>query len=247
MLQLWGGPCTRATKDIDLLGRTTVSVDELVDILRSCIAVEVDDDGLRFDEATVKGEAIRLGAEYDGVRIRCTAKLGNARVIVQVDVGFGDIVIPRAQELVYPTLLEFDAPRLLGYTPESCVAEKFQAMVALDMANTRLKDFLDIWILSEGHEFSGGVLAEAIEATFHRRKTALPLSTPLALTEIFYSAPSKQAQWTAYPRKNRILGQIPKFEQVVTQIQAFVMPVVEALVAGNQSSASWPKGGPWRV
>jgi hypothetical protein len=108
------------------------------------------------------------------------------------------VVTPGEQNVEYPTLLDFDTPRLLGYTPETYIAEKFQALVSLDMANTRLKDFLDIWILAQVREFSGATLAKAIDATFRRRQTPLPGSTPVALTPPFHSAPAKQAQWRAY-------------------------------------------------
>ena len=141
------------------------------------------------------GEEIRLAANYDGVRIRCAGRLGNARVALQIDVGFGDVVTPGAQRIEYPTLLDFDAPRLLGYTPETAIAEKLEAMVVLDMANTRMKDFLDIWTLARGRAFSGELLAQAIDATFRRRRTALPAATPVALTAPFHSASAKQAQW----------------------------------------------------
>lgn len=165
MLQLWGGPLTRSTKDIDLLNRTTADVEALVATVRDCVAVEVADDGIRFDPDSVSGEEIRLAAHYDGVRVRLRAFLGNARVSLQVDVGFGDVVTPAAQHLDYPSLLGFERPRLLGYTPETTIAEKLHAMVALDMANTRMKDFLDLWVLARGRSFSGSVLAQAIHGT----------------------------------------------------------------------------------
>ena len=245
MLQFWGGPLARATKNIDLLGRSMLPVAELVEVVRGFVAIAVDDDGLSFDPAQVTGEEIRLAAHYDGVRIRCAARLGNARVTIQVDVGFGDVVTPGAQEIEYPTLLDFEAPRLLGYTPETAVAEKLEAMVVLDMANSRMKDFLDIWILAQGRPFAGEVLAQAIEATFRRRRTALPESTPLALTPAFHSAAAKQAQWRGYLRKGRIQGVVPDLDGVAAHIESFVLPVVAALAAGHAFTRRWPPGGPW--
>ena len=245
MLQFWGGPLSRATKDIDLLGRSTATVEELVDVIRGCVTVPVDDDGLRFDTASVTGEDIRLAAHYQGVRIRCRASLGNARVSLQVDIGFGDVVTPDFQRIEYPTLLEFEAPRLLGYTPESVIAEKFEAMVVLDTANTRMKDFLDVWVLCQGREYSGEVLAQAIEATFRRRRTPLPGTTPVAFTPTFYSAEVKQAQWRAYLRKGRVQGAVPGLDEVVPRLKAFVMPVVSAVVNGEAFVRHWPPGGPW--
>ena len=245
MLQFWSGPLYRSTKDIDLLGRETKSVLELVEIIKDCISVDVQDDGILFDATSVIGEEIRLAALYDGVRLRCSGQLGTARIGLQVDVGFGDVVVPGEQSIDYPTLLGFNAPRLLGYTPESCIAEKFQALVALDMANTRMKDFLDIWMLAQAREFSGILLGRAIEATFRRRRTPLPKATPVALTSAFYSLPAKQAQWLAYIRKGRILGSAPTFDTVSTKIRTFILPVVEALNAGSIFNKQWNTGGLW--
>lgn len=244
MLQLWGGPVTRSTKDIDLLGKTTDSVDEVVGVMRACCDVEVVDDGIAFDAQSIEGEEIRLDAIYDGVRVRGRCTLDGAQVTFQVDVGFGDVITPGAVAVTYPTLLDFAGPRLLGYTPETVVAEKLQAMVALDMANTRLKDFLDVWVLAQGRDFDGAVLAEAIRATFERRQTPLPEMTPIALTPAFHSAAAKQAQWIAYTRKARVQGDVPGLDGVAEHIASFVMPVFGALVAGS-GHGRWPAGGPW--
>lgn len=245
MLQFWGGPVTRSTKDIDLLGETTTSVDDLVGVMRACCDVEVEDDGIAFDAASMAGEEIRLDAIYDGVRVHGLCTLAGARVTFQVDVGVGDVITPGAVTVTYPTLLDFDAPKLLGYTPETVVAEKLQAMVALDMANTRLKDFLDIWVLAQGRAFDGAVLAEAIRATFERRRTPLPETTLIALTPAFHSAEAKQAQWTAYTRKARVRGEMPALDVVAEHIAAFAMPVFAALVARETVTARWPAAGPW--
>ncbi|MCG8421350.1 MAG: nucleotidyl transferase AbiEii/AbiGii toxin family protein [Proteobacteria bacterium] len=246
MLSLWGGPLTRATKDIDLLGRTTSTVDELVDAVRSCLQIDVDEDGLRFEPQSVLGEAIRLAARYHGVRVRFRAQLGTARISLQVDVGFGDVITPGAQPIEYPTLLDFEAPRLLGTTPETTIAEKFEAMVILDMANTRMKDFLDLWMLAQRLPLSGEVLQRAIDATFRRRRTTLPESDPVALTPAFHSVPAKKSQWRAYARKAGIQGSVPALDEAIVQIHSFVMPVVRALVAGTPFQDMWPPGGPWR-
>ena len=247
MLQIWGGPLARATKDIDLLGRMNAPASSIAKIVRECLATDVPDDGLHFEPSTVTGEEIRLAANYNGVRIRCRALLGTARVALQIDVGFGDIITPAPVELEYPTLLEFDAPRLFGYPPETVIAEKLEAMVVLDMANTRLKDFLDIWILSEHREFAGSVLAKAIEATFRRRKTELPSETPVALTPAFYAAPSKRAQWLAYVRKTRIPTTPPPFDEVAIRIGELVTPLMNSIRARTSAAGTWPPGGPWEA
>ena len=137
LLQIWGGPLARATRDIDPLRRTNVPVSAIVKVVRECLATDVPDDGLLFEPSTITGEEIRLAANYNGVRIRCRALLESARVALQIDVGFGDVITPAPIELEYPTLLEFDAPRLVGYTRETVSAEKLEAMIVLDMSNTR--------------------------------------------------------------------------------------------------------------
>lgn len=245
MLQLWGGSLSRSTKDIDLLGLSSATVEELVQAIQQCLATDVGDDGLNFDRSSVQGEQIRLDAHYEGIRIHAHASLGNARIKLQIDVGFGDVVTPEVREVVYPALLDSETPRLLGYTPETSIAEKLHAAVILDIANTRLKDFLDIWILIQEQDFSGSVLSEAIKATFQRRRTPLPESTPAAFTPTFYSAPRKQAQWRAYLRKARVQGEVPSLDEVAQQIEAFVMPVVRAIVAGEAFTKRWRPGGPW--
>ena len=245
MLQFWGAPLTRATKDIDLLGRETHSVEQLVAVVKECLMLELQDDGVQFDPETVQGNEIRIDAKYNGVRLTLVGFLGTARIHLQIDVGFGDVITPGVQELDYPTLLEFDAPRLLGYTPETTIAEKFQAMVVLDMANTRMKDFLDIWLLAQGRPFSGPVLADAIGATFRRRATDLPTRTPIALTPAFHSTPVKHTQWRAYLRKGRVQGAVPELDVIASRIHAFVMPVVGSLTAGEEFLHRWRPGGPW--
>jgi len=213
--------------------------------MTECLQVEVDDGGVRFDARTVRGEEIRIVAEYGGIRVRLQGALGNARLALQVDIGFGDVVTPRPARFLYPSLLDADRPRLLAYTPETSIAEKLQAMVVLDMANTRLKDFLDIWILAQAREFSGDLLARAIAATFKRRKTPLPASSPVALTSAFAASAVKQAQWRAYLRKAHATGAPEQLADAVTGIRSFVMPVLEALAVGRSFDGAWQPGGPW--
>jgi hypothetical protein len=242
MLPVWGGPVTRVTKDIDLLGRTTLEVDALVTIVRECIEVEVEADGIRFDARSVRGEEIRIAAEYGGIRVRFEGALGNARLALQVDVGFGDVVTPRPTRLLYPTLLDAERPRLLAYTPETAIAEKLHAMVILDMANSRLKDFLDIWLLIQSRAFDGALVAQAIAATFKRRKTELPTSAPIALTDVFAGDSAKQVQWRAYLRKVHVTAVPAPLIEIIAAIGSFLAPVLEA---GIRFEGAWRPGGPW--
>jgi hypothetical protein len=246
MLQVWGGPLVRSTRDIDLLDRTPGSVDELVAMVRECLAVPVEDDGMVFDPALVEGQRIRLHAHYEGVQVLCRGRLGVAQVTVQVDVGFGDVVTPQPMRLSYGSLLDLPEPELLGTTPETMIAEKFEAMVVLDFPNSRMKDFYDLWFLGRERGFDGEVLAKAIEQTFKRRRTPLPTGTPIALTAAFANDPTKQTQWRAFVRKVRLPEPVPTFEQAVEAVAALVLPPVEALVAGQAFERTWEPGGPWR-
>ncbi len=245
MFQLWGGTLTRATKDIDLLGRPSGTVDDLLDVFRDILETPAPPDGLIFDPATLQGDEIRLAAHYNGVRVRCLARLGNARLSLQVDIGFGDVVTPAAQPLEYPTLLDFAAPRLLGTTPETAIAEKLHAMVVLDMANTRMKDFFDVWTLSTTRRFSGPLVAQAVGATFGRRRTPLPSSTPIALTPTFHTDATKQLQWRAYLRKSRIPDCPLDLSPVVERIASFALPAFASLVHQSEFAQDWPPRGPW--
>jgi len=157
MLVAWEAPLARSTKDIDLLGRMKNTIEDVVDPIKAACSLEVipDPDGLLFDVKSVVGQRIAEEADYEGVRVRFRGNLGNARITMQVDVGFGDVIVPGPDEVDYPTLLDLPAPRLLGYSRESAIAEKFEAMVKRGILNSRMKDFFDIWLLSRQFEFNG--------------------------------------------------------------------------------------------
>jgi hypothetical protein len=246
MLRVWNLPLARPTMDIDMLGRVPNSVDGLVEIIRQCLAVETPDDGVSFDTKSVKGEAITLDKKYHGVRIRAYGRLGNARLSLQLDFGFGDAVVPGPVEIEYPELLDFGKPHLLGYTPESAIAEKFQAMVELDMANTRLKDFFDLWKLSQTLHFDGSILAAAMTATFRQRGTPLPTLPPPALTESFFADPTKQSQWSAFLRKGRLEAEAGMLTEIVKEIADFLLPPAYEAANGNPFGKGWQPRGPWR-
>ena len=171
--------------------------------------------------------------------------MGKARVTIQVDIGFGDAVTPKPVQTNFPTLLDFPAPRLAMYPRETVVAEKFEAMVKLGLANSRMKDFYDVWALSRGFDFDGGLLSAAIHATFKRRKTALMATMPLALTSEFCGDPLKQTQWKAFVRRSRLNLATEGLEQVVVQIRSFLEAPVVAASKEERLKAAWAKGGPW--
>lgn len=247
MLRLWDSPLARPTRDVDLLGRTPASETALATVIKDCFAADVPDDNIRLDQASVRTEAIRATARYDGARVRFVMYLGKIRLPVQVDVGFGDTVVPDPAWIEFPTLLDFPAPRLLAYPPESAVAEKFQIMVERERANTRMKDFYDIWILARKRPFDGGVLAHAIVATFDRRRTPLPAEPPLALTAEFAEDRAKQAQWRAFASRARLDAGEHKRVEVIGMLREFLIPPTTAIAVGRAFTSSWPAGGPWRA
>jgi len=155
MLTAWQAPVSRPTRDIDLLGRMDNAVDTVVQVLREVCVQDVQPDGLSFDSSSIRGEQIAEEAEYEGVRVRFMGRLGKARIHMQVDVGFGDVVVPKPRKTTYPTILDFPAPVLAGYSRESAVAEKLQVMVRLGELNSRMRDFYDIWLLSRVFDFDG--------------------------------------------------------------------------------------------
>jgi hypothetical protein len=165
---------------------------------------------------------------------------------VQVDIGFGDAITPAAEYAEYPTTLDFPAPCLRIYPIETVVAEKCQAMVYLGMANSRMKDFYDLWIMGRTFPFKGEILAKAIEATFTRRKTALPDALPLALTVEFSEDPDKQTQWRAFVKRNRLAQADLSLPMVTPEIREFLQPPMNAAARGEDFNFKWPPGGPWR-
>ena len=245
MMRAWHAPASRPTKDIDLLGRLENTVEAVVPVFKAVCGQQVDPDGLVFHAETVAGSSIREDADYAGVRVSFLATLQNARVAMQVDVGFGDVVTPAATATDYPTLLDFPAPRLKGYSRETAVAEKFEAMVKLGLLNTRMKDFYDIWLLAQQFDFDGPTLATAVSRTFANRKTPV-VPSPFALTSAFAADGNKQAQWRAFLRKSRLEGGPAELREVVEALGAFLLPLADAVHGGRAFDRAWQAPGPWQ-
>lgn len=202
-------------------------------------------DGLEFDAASVKGERIVEDAEYEGVRITFLGRLGNARVTMQIDVGFGDAVTPAPRQVDYPVLLDMPAPRLKAYPPETVIAEKFEVMLKRGDANSRVKDFHDIWWLAQHREFDGTVLAKAIRSTCEKRGTEIP-ARPTALTRAFAESPTKAAQWRAFRRRLNPTSCPEDFAEVMAAVAEFLQPIAAAIAAGEPFERAWTPPGPWR-
>jgi predicted nucleotidyltransferase component of viral defense system len=241
MLTVWRIAQSRPTLDIDLLGRGSNSPDEMVAVTRAVCQQEGEPDGMSFDADTVVGARIVEEAEYEGVRLRFRGSLGNAVVSMQIDVGFGDVVVPAAQVVEYPTLLDFPAPRLRGYSKESTIAEKLHALGSRGLLTSRMKDFFDLWLLSRQFDFDGATLAEAIQVAFARRATPLD-QTPEVLTAAFAQDEVKVAQWRAFRRR---VEAPESLAEVVAHLAGFLGPIAEALSAGRPFQGTWRAPGPW--
>lgn len=239
LFQLWTGEPHRSTRDLDLLGHGEPSIDRVRQVFQEVCSVAVGNDGLTFLTDALQAEPIKEENEYHGIRLRIKARLGNIRLPLQIDVGFGDAITPGPQTVTYPTLLDFPAPQLNAYPRETVVAEKFQAMVQLGMANSRMKDYYDLWTLARQFEFDGSGLCAAIRATFQRRRTALPSEVPLALTPEFGTDRHKATQWSAFLRKGRLIESPPSLEGVVDLLASFLMPPALALAANEMWNHTW--------
>lgn len=245
LFPLWGMQSYRQTRDIDLLGFGKSDIETLIGTIRAVCLTDVEDDGVHFDPESVQAEIIRDEMEYGGFRLRFNADLDGARIHVQVDIGFGDVVTPDAVSADFPTLLDLPAPHLRVYPRETVVAEKFQAMVQLGIANSRMKDFHDLWMIGRLLNFDGPTLANAMARTFERRNTPLPSDIPLALTAEFSTDGQKLRLWHGFLNRSGLSVDV-KLAEIITFIVTFVMPPVRSLVQGESFVKSWPPKGPWK-
>jgi Nucleotidyl transferase AbiEii toxin, Type IV TA system len=245
LFSLWAPTPYRATGDLDLLGYGDADAGAIVAAFREICTVDAPDDGVIFMPDTVQAEVARAEDEYSGLRVSLEATIAGARLPIQVDIGFGDVVTPAAREVDYPSLLDMPAPRLRAYPPETVVAEKVQALVALGMLNSRMKDFFDLWAISQTFPFEGPVLSGALRATFARRATSLPAETPIALTQAFAEDAAKQAQWSAFLRRTAIALAPEPLPQLLRSVAAFVTPPLLTLGTEAPFELVWHPGGPW--
>lgn len=217
LFDLWFDQPHRPTRDIDLLGIHPSEVDEVAAVFRD-VCVIGGEDGMTFDATTVRAAEIRKEANYAGVRVTLLGILDGARCAIQIDVGYGDAITPEPERVSFPVLLEdMAAPVMRVYPAYTVVAEKYQAMVSLGMANTRLKDYFDLWVLAKHVPFDPNILQEAIAATFTRRGTPMPQELPLGLSGAFTQDGAKIQQWKAFLRKNKL--QAPSLDELVSELR----------------------------
>lgn len=243
---LWDEAVYRPTRDVDLAGYWSNDAASLERVFREILGIPCAEDGITFAAETLKIATIRDRTEYKGFRLRLRARLEDAVIPLQVDVGFGDAIVPPPADVEYPVLLDAPAPHIRAYPREAAVAEKLHAMVTLGLDNSRFKDFYDMHALSGRFAFAGESLSASIAATFARRSTPSSFEAPAALTPGFYQDARRALQWRRYLQRGRFQDAPSDFGPVGSSIQAFLGPPLRAIADGRPFVHVWPPGGPWR-
>lgn len=232
----WSFNDFRVTQDIDLLGLTKNQPENIAQICKELCSFDAKD-GIVFDPSTIVTSIIRPENDYQGVQVKFKGVLGPTKLHMRVDIGFADAVYPKPTAFVFPTILELSAPRLLGYTQESVVAEKVDAMLQLGELNSRMKDFYDVWYLAHRISFKMSTLTEALKATLTTRKTEVP-ERPHIFEPSFWTHAIKQEQWKNFCRQNRFEG-MPEFPQLMAQLEKFLRPALAKLDGGHNKGIRW--------
>lgn len=244
LFDLWFDVPHRPTHDADFLGFGSAEIPHVEEIFREICRIEVED-GIDFNPDSVKAADIRKEANYAGVRVTLVGLLDSARCPAQIDIGFGDAVVPGPEEALYPIILgDMPEPHLRVYPRYAVVAEKLEALTSLGMLNSRMKDFFDLWVLAKYSDFDGGILSRAVTATFERRRTPFPNGVPVGLSDEFVTDAQKGRQWQAFQRKNAI-DPMPLTE-VIADLRKFLLPVLESAAANASYGLTWRAGDGWR-
>jgi predicted nucleotidyltransferase component of viral defense system len=244
LFTLWTGDTHRPTKDLDLLGSGSSAIHEVEETIRTICEVEWND-GILFDGESVEGTRIKEEDEYEGVRVKFHAVLAGARTPMQVDIGFGDAVYPEPEFASFPVLLPMEPPVIRAYPREAAIAEKLNAMVVLDIRNSRMKDFYDIWFMANTWPFEMATLRDAIRASFERRGVGIPQDVPFALTEEFLGDPQKARQWNAFVSRLYPGSDSPSLEEVGVLLRAFLLPFILSVSATESTAHYWTPSLHW--
>lgn len=245
MLRVWDGAVARPTRDIDFLGRMTISPESVERMVLECLSIQVDD-GLDFS-TEVAVRPIDLQGRHPGFRAVVRATLAGARITMQMDIGIADAVVPDPSWVDYPTLLGMESPRILAYRPSTAIAEKFQTMIERELLNSRLKDYYDIWMLSHTLRFEGAELRDSIRATFDQRRTDIPTAIPVALTNAYAEKTEARTGWASFAKKLSNTGiSVPADLSVVVQrVADFIMPVASAASTNTAFVSTWSPDAGW--
>jgi len=246
MFTVWEVPQRRTTLDIDFSAQFDNKTANIEKVIKDICEISVTPDGLMFDPKTVKGQKIKEGADYEGVRVKFRGFLERIRISMQIDVAFGDVICPKPKIINYPVILDFPKPHLKGYPIESVVSEKFEAMVKLGLLNSRMKDFYDIWLMMHQFNFGGLKLIEALKKTFKHRKTPLPEHKPLFAEEIYDEKSDRQTLWKAFLEKGDIKFVPKKLCATAKEIENFLIKPLDAIHKSHKFSKEWKSAGPWK-
>jgi len=230
LVTVWLDDDNRVTRDADFLGHGDADADKLVADFKEIMSVDVDD-GLVFDVDNLSATAIREEMEYGGTRLKAVAYLEKTRIPITIDIGFGDAMADPTRQLDYPTLLDLPAPNIRTYPPATVIAEKFQAIVVLGIANGRMKDFYDLWAIPRSIDVLDEELDAALAATFAQRDTAIPTDRPAGLTPEMANDPNKQRQWNAYASSIEL--ESVELQEVVDAVWVLIGPACERLTRGS--------------
>lgn len=246
LFRLWADTPYRATLDLDLQWRGGGNRDAIAGDIRLVCATPAPDDAVEFDTSDLTVNDIRAEDEYAGLRVRFHGLLGKTRTRLQIDIGVADATWPEPEEITYPALLDLPAPRVLAYRPDTVVAEKLEALVVLGLTNSRTKDYFDLHYLAMNFPFVGAVLARAIGATFERRKTPFPVSTPEGLTDAYWDHQGRDAQLRAFARRTRVRVDMQAARSLLLLLREFLLPPLAAARRAQPFNQHWAPGGPWK-
>lgn len=244
----WPEHVFRSTGDLDLLGQGDPHPEALSERFARICQVRFPSDGIVFDGATLKVGAVREIDKYQGACISLAADLAGARIQLQIDIGFGDRVHPEPKRGIFPSLLpDLPPANILMYPPETVVAEKFEAMIRFGEANSRIKDFYDVWITTRIFSFDLVHVVKAVGGTLHNRATVLPPEMPLGLTDVFATIAEERGLWSGFLRRTAPTQRPPSFRDLQSDLRGFFGPVLADLRGPARTQGIWDPGARiWR-
>jgi len=243
LIAVWSGKEFRPTRDIDFLGYGDYSDEELIKIFRDICSIDIESDGIKYDLKSINIDTIREDNKYMGNRVKLFSKIENTRIRIQIDIAYGDTINPKIKRITYPTLLDYSAPNIFTYPPESVIAEKLHAMISLGMVNTRMKDIYDILVLARTFSFDGAKLTQAIKATFKKRNTNIPRSMPVVFSDEFID--NKEIQWKAFLTRSGLESTNLSLSDVIQELQLFILPPIKACASKSTFTQKWQSSKTW--
>ncbi|KTD61864.1 nucleotidyl transferase AbiEii/AbiGii toxin family protein [Legionella spiritensis] len=224
LFNLWYDMPHRPTLDIDLLGFGNNELDYLTGVFKEICIISAAD-GIIFDEKSVSANTIKKEGGYTGARIELFAELSKARIKIQIDIGYGDVVTPGPIDLNYPVLIsDLPPPKIRTYPIYTVIAEKLHAIALLGMANSRLKDYLDLYVLLKNEELDEETVIDAIISTFTQRGMTIPKNLPIGLTSEYSQDGSRQAMWNSFLNKNEV--ELKPLPEAVSSIGDYIQPIL---------------------